>query len=76
MTPTLEEIIHELAGSTKLTKVDRSSSCNCIVLDYELSLLTPFNTQIWRFGFIYLPYRLACIQGYLPEDDGPDPRQL
>ena len=34
-TPTLEEITHELAGSTKFTKVDGSSSYYCIVLDYE-----------------------------------------
>ena len=41
----LEEITHELAGSTKFTKVDGSSSYYCIVLDYESSLLTTFNTH-------------------------------
>ena len=41
----LEEITHELAGSTKFTKVDGSSSYYCIVFNYESSLLTTFNTH-------------------------------
>ena len=41
--PTIEKITHQLAGS-KFTKVDGTSSYLCIVLDYELSLLTMFNT--------------------------------
>ena len=44
-TPTLEEITHEPAVSTKFTKVDGSSSYYCIVLNYESSLLTNFNTH-------------------------------
>ena len=43
-TPTVEEITHLLAGSKKFTKVDGTSSYLCIVLDYESSLLTTFNT--------------------------------
>ena len=61
-TPTLEEITHELAGSTKFTKVDGSSSYYCIVLDYESSLLTTFNTHRGRFRFVHLPFGLACAQ--------------
>ena len=61
-TPTLEEITHELAGSTKFTKVDGSSSYYCIVLDYESSLLTTFNIHRGRFRFVHLPFRLACAQ--------------
>ena len=61
-TPTLEEITHELAGSTKFTKVDGSSSYYCIVLDYESSLLTTFNTHRGRFRFVCLPFGLACAQ--------------
>ena len=61
-TPTLEEITHELAGSTKFTKVNGSSSYYCIVLNYESSLLTTFNTHRGRFRFIHLPFRLACAQ--------------
>ena len=61
-TPTLEEITHELAGSTKFTKVDGSSSYYCIVLNYESSLLTIFNTHRGRFCFVHLPFRLACAQ--------------
>ena len=61
-TPTLEEITHELAGSTKFTKVDGSSSYYCIVLDYQSSLLTTFNTHTGRFHFVRLPFGLACAQ--------------
>ena len=61
-TPTLKEITHELAGSTKFTKVDGSSSYYCIVLDYESSLLTTFNTHRGRFRFVRLPFGLACAQ--------------
>ena len=61
-TPMLEEITHELAGSTKFTKVDGSSSYYCIVLNYESSLLTTFNTHRGRFHSVYLPFGLACAQ--------------
>ena len=61
-TPTLDEITHELAGSTRFTKVDGSSSYHCIVLDYESSLLTTFNTHRGRFRFVRLPFGLACAQ--------------
>ena len=62
MTPTLEEITHELAGSKRFTKVDGSSSYHCIILDYESSLLTTFNTHRVRFCFVCLPFGLACVQ--------------
>ena len=42
--PTTEEITHQLAGSKKFTKVNGTLSYLCIVLDYESSLLTMFNT--------------------------------
>ena len=61
-TPTLDEITHELAGSTRFTKVDGSSSYHCIVLDYESSLLTTFNTHRGRFRFVRLPFGLVCAQ--------------
>ena len=61
-TPTLEEITYELAGSTKFTKVDGSSSYYCIVLDYESSLLTTFNTHRGRFHCVRLPFGLTCAQ--------------
>ena len=61
-TPTLEEIIHKLVGSTRFTKVDGSSSYHCIVLDYESSLLTTFITHRGRFHFVCLSLRLACAQ--------------
>ena len=60
--PILEEITHELARSTKFTKVDGYSSYYCIVLNYESSLLTTFNTHRGRFCFVHLPFGLACAQ--------------
>ena len=48
----------------------------CIVLNYESSLLTTFNTYRGRFHFVHLPFGLTCEQDHLPEDDGPDPRLL
>ena len=63
--PTVEEITHELAGSTCFTKLDGTSSYLCIVLDYESSLLTTFNTPWGRFRFVYLPLGLACAQDIL-----------
>ena len=41
--PTIE-ITHQVAGSKKCTKVYGTSSYLCIVLNYESSLLTTFNT--------------------------------
>ena len=61
-TPTLGEITHELAGSTKFTKEDGSSSFYCIILNYESSLLTTFNTHRGRFSFVHLPFGLTCVQ--------------
>ena len=60
--PTIEEITHQLAGSKKFTKVDGTSSYLCIVLDYESSLLTTFNTPWGRYRFIHLPWGLTCAQ--------------
>ena len=61
-TPTVEEITHRLAGSTRFTKLDGTSSYLCIVLDYESSLLTTFNTPWGRYRFVRLPFGLACSQ--------------
>ena len=61
-TPTVEEITHELAGSTSFTKLDGTPSYLCIVLDYELSPLMTFNTPWGRFRFVHLPWGLACAQ--------------
>ena len=61
-TPTVEEITHLLAGSKKFTKVDGTSSYLCIVLDYESSLLTTFNTPWGRYRFVGLPWGLSCAQ--------------
>ena len=61
-TPTVEEITHELAGSRKFTKLDGTSSYLCIILDYESSLLTTFNTPWGRYRFIHLPFGFACSQ--------------
>ena len=61
-TPTVEEITHELAGSTRFTKLDGTSSYLCVVLDYESSILTTFNSPWGRYRFVRLPFGLACSQ--------------
>ena len=43
-------------------KVDGTSSYLCIVLDYESSLLTTFNTPWGRYRFICLPWGFTCAQ--------------
>ena len=62
ITPTVEEIIYELAGSFCFTKLDGTSSYLCIVLNYESSLLTTFNTPWESFRFVCLPWGPACAQ--------------
>ena len=42
--------------------MDGSSSYYCIILDYESSLLTSFNTHTDRFNFARLPFGLTCAQ--------------
>ena len=61
-TPTVEEITHRLASSTRFTKLDGTSSYLCIVLDYESSLLTMFNTPWGWYRFVRLPFGLTCSQ--------------
>ena len=61
-TPTVEEITHELVGSTYFTKLVGTSSYLCIVFNYESLLLTTFNTPCGRLRFVYLPCGLACAQ--------------
>ena len=73
--PTMEEITHQLAGSKKFTKVDGTLSYLCIVLNYESSLLTTFNSM----GKVQVhtpPLGPHLCLGHIPMDDGPDPRTL
>ena len=55
-TLTLDEITYELGGSTCFTKLDGTSSYLCIILDYDSSLLTTFNTPWGHYRFVYLPW--------------------
>ena len=61
-TPTLEEITHQLAGSSKFTKLDGTSSYFWIVLDYESSLLMMFDTPWGWYRFVHLLFGLSCSQ--------------
>ena len=61
-TPTLDEITHELGGSMHFTKLDGTSSCLCVILDYESSILMMFNTPWGCYRFVHLPWGLACTQ--------------
>ena len=49
-------LTHEVAGITTFTKVDGCSSYYGIVIAYELSLLTTFNTHRGRYRFVHLPF--------------------
>ena len=60
--PTIEEITHQLAGSKKFAKVNGTLSYLCIVLSYESSLLTTFNTPWGKYRFIHLSWGLTCAQ--------------
>ena len=68
----IEEITHQLAGSKKFTKVDGTLSYLCIVLDYASSLLTTFN--MGKVQVCMPPLGPHLCPGYLPMDDGPDPK--
>ena len=61
-TPTLDEITHELGGSTHFMKLDGTSSYLCVVLDYKSSLLMMFNTPWGHYRFVCLPWGLTCAQ--------------
>ena len=58
----MEEITHELAGSTCFTKLDGMSFYLCIVLNYESSVLMTFNTPWGRFRFVCLLWGITCAQ--------------
>ena len=62
-TPALDEITHELGGSTCFTKLDGTSSYLCVILNYESSHLMMFNTPWGCYRFVHLPWGLACAQG-------------
>ena len=75
-TPSVEEITHELAGSTCFTKLDGTSSYLCIILNYESSLLMTFNNTMEKVQICLSPLGSSLCTGYLPMDDGPDPHLL
>ena len=58
----MEEITHELDGSTQFTNLEGTSSYLCIVLDCESSLLTTFNSPWGQYCFIYLSWVFNCLQ--------------
>ena len=74
-TPTLEEITHQLAGSTRFTKFDGTSSYLCIVLDYKSS---PLNIQhtMGTVQICALTIQTCLLPGHLPTDDRPVPHLL
>ena len=72
-TPTLNKITHELSCSTSFRKLDGTSSYLCIILDYESSLLTTFNTLWGHYRFVCLPWGPCLCPKNLSTDDGPNP---
>ena len=72
----LDEITHELGSSMHFMKLDGTSSCLCVILDYESSLLTMFSTLWGYYKFVHLPWGLACTQDIFQWRDGPNPGTL
>ena len=61
-TPTVEEAAHEFAHSHYFTKLNTDHRYWSIVLDWESSLLTTFNSPFGRYCFLCLPFGLVCSQ--------------
>ena len=75
-TLTVEEITHQLAGSTRFTKLDGTSSYLCIVLDYESSLLTTFKHTMGTVQIHMPTIWTRLLPRHISADDGTDPWAL
>ena len=54
--PVLDDVLHELKDSRVFTKADLSAGYWHVMLDYESSLLTTFQTCFGRYRFLRLPF--------------------
>ena len=62
--PTLEELSHQLAGTTVLSKMDAKNGFWSIHLDTPSSYLTTFNTHKGRYRFLRLPFSLKMSKTF------------
>ena len=60
--PTLDEISHELSGTTCFIKLDATDGFWNIPLDEKSSYLTNFNTHCGRYRFLHMPFGLKMPQ--------------
>ena len=68
--PTLEEIAHILMGATRFSKVDGNKAFFGMHLTEEASLLTTFNTHLWKVQILTCSLRTENVPGHLPNEDG------
>ena len=61
-TPTLDEITHQVKGSSVFSKLDARHGYWPVVLDEKSSYLTTFNSPFGRFRFTRLPFGLCVSQ--------------
>ena len=66
-TPTLEEIIHKLAGSVIFSKLDARHGYWSVQIDDESKRLTTFNSPFGRYCFRRLPFGLNLSQDVFQE---------
>ena len=74
--PTLKEVAHELAHSHYFTKLDAHHGYWLIILDQKSSLLTTFNSPLWKIPFPASSLWPCLLSRHLLEEDGPDPRRV
>ena len=60
--PTLEEISHQLSGTTIFYKLDAKNGFCSIHLDTPSSYLATFNTHKGRYQFLRMPFSLKMSQ--------------
>lgn len=65
--PTLDDILHRLAGITVFSSLDVVSGFWQIPLDEKSARLTPFITHLGRFCFKRLPFGITFFQRKMSE---------
>ena len=74
--PTVEEVTHEFAHSCFFTKLEACHGYWSIILNQDSSLLTTFNSPIWKILFPATSLWPHLLSRHLPEEDGPDTQRV
>ena len=61
--PTVDDVIHQLKGSSVFSKLEAASGFWQIPLDPETAKLTTFITPFGRYFFIHLPFGISSAPG-------------